>query len=127
MRVFLRPDFHSKEQLLMVRHAQDPVVFSKFGGIRNNTPAENFALSDLQAAVNCDVDNDEGIMTRGGQTLRLSGAYHSLWSRDDVCLIADGASLKRVRVTGPGTYALDTVRSDLTIGARLSYWMVNLS
>lgn len=109
----------------MVRHAQDPVVFSKFGGIRNNTPAENFALSDLQAAVNCDVDNDEGIMTRGGQTLRLSGTYHSLWSRDDVCLIADGASLKRVRATGPGAYALDTVRSDLTIGARLSYWMVN--
>lgn len=109
----------------MANYARQPVKYEKFAGLRNTAPAENFALSDLQAGVNMDVDNDEGLMTRTGQTLRTAGAYHSLWAKDDICLVASGTALKRVRALSATTYAMDTLRSDLTAGARLSYWMVN--
>lgn len=113
----------------MSRFSEEPFVYSKFSGIRNNTPAENFAPEDLQAAVNCDVDNDQGIMTRNGQILRNAGTYHSLspdWiATRGTCLLVDGTTLKRLRATSATAYAMDTVRTGLTSGARLSQWLVN--
>jgi hypothetical protein len=109
----------------MAKYAQEPVELSKFAGLRNNTPAENFSPEDLQVAINADIDNDQGIMRRAGYTERVAGNHHSLWSKDDVALVAIGATLKRLRATSATAYALDTLRSDLTTGARLSYWMVN--
>lgn len=110
----------------MSSYSRQPVVFTKFAGKRNDISPENFAPSDLEEGLNVDIDSVMGgLSTRDGQTLRNAGAYHSLWSKDDVCLIASGTQLKNVRTLGAGSYALDVLRSDLTAGARLSYWMVN--
>lgn len=108
----------------MAAYTREPVLFNKFAGIRNNADPANFGPADLQAAPNCDIDNEQAIASRRGYALELAGAYHSLWSKDDVCLVAAGTALKRVRAAG-ASYAMDTLRSDLTAGARLSYWMVN--
>lgn len=106
--------------------AKKPVEFTKFSGLRNNTAPERFGLDDLRAAINADVDDSGRIATRAGFTSRLAGDSHSLWcDNQEPCLVVQGTTLKRVRQTGAGSYQLDTLRTGLTNGARLSYWRVN--
>lgn len=109
----------------MASRAERPVEFKEFLGLRNTTSPERFALGDLQAALNVDIDDAKRITRRAGLTERLTGATHSLWSDGVTCLAVQGSTLKRVRATGSSSYAFDTMRSSLTAGLRMDYWSVN--
>jgi len=101
--------------------------FKEFAGLRNNTTADRMTPADLQAAVNVDIDDAGRISRRRGTTLRLAGATHSLWAdgRGQNCLAVQGTNLLRVRAAGAGAYATDTLRTDLTPGARMACWGLN--
>lgn len=109
----------------MASYLEKPVEFKEFAGLRNTTAKERLSLEDMQVALNVDIDDAKRIERRTGQTLRLSGASHSLFSDGQTCLVVQGTTLKSVRATGTGAYAFDTLRSGLTSGARMSYWSVN--
>jgi hypothetical protein len=105
----------------MASLTQEPVVFNKFAGLRNDTDPANFEIGDLVDATNCDVDNAARIAVRSGQVKRLTGSYHSLWARGDLCLVVSGTTLFSVIASGT-TYTAIPLRDGLTAGARLSYW-----
>lgn len=109
----------------MASRLQEPVLFRDFAGLRNTTSPERLDLKDLQVALNVDIDDANRIELRTGRVLRLSGASHSLFSDGATALVVQGTTLKRVRPTGTGTYAMDTLRTGLTSGARMSCWSVN--
>lgn len=75
-------------------------VLARFAGINNQDAPErinSFVTTEkpyieLQSAVNVDVDDAMRLSRRTGQTLKVAGAAHSLWAKDDVCLfVQDGA------------------------------------
>src|SRR6266496_1779949 len=77
---------------------QDMVTYSGFTGLRNNISAERFAVTDLVAAVNVDLDNSGRLARRAGYTSVLAGSrVHSLWSdeNEEICLyVAAGVLYK---------------------------------
>jgi hypothetical protein len=54
-------------------------------------PTREQPVVDLVEAVNIDIDDSGRALRRAGQTLRVAGAAHSLWSNGQVCLyVRDG-------------------------------------
>lgn len=102
----------------------DPVTFKEFDGLRNTTAPERLGTADLQVAVNVDLDDTKRITRRSGQTQRLTGSTHSLWSDGAICLAVQGATLHQISAAGAGSYTKTALRTGLTAGARMSYWSV---
>lgn len=96
-------------------------VYREFTGVRNDVDVERFGPKDLVAADNCDLDSSGKLQRRAGYTQRLAGNCHSLWSDGALCLYISGGNLRRLRTD----YTSETLRGDLTPGARVSYCPVN--
>lgn len=78
---------------------QDTVTYSGFTGLRNNVAEERFAITDLAAAVNVDLDDSGRLTRRAGYTSVLAGTkMHSLWSdeNEEVCLYVENGTLRRM-------------------------------
>jgi hypothetical protein len=104
------------------------VTFPAFAGINNVLPAERIhslptkdnPTCDLAAAVNVDIDNSGQVSRRAGQTLRLPGAAHSIWSQGENCLFAAGGQLRRLHAD-----FTSTALADLSTAAPVCYVSVN--
>lgn len=59
---------------------QDSVVISNFEGLRNTVTRERLKPSELEAAVNVDIDDVGQIHRRRGYTRVATGNFHSLYS-----------------------------------------------
>lgn len=55
----------------------EPIVLSKFEGLKNTLQPERMGPADLQRARNVDLDDDGQLHRRRGVTLRVSGVAHS--------------------------------------------------
>jgi hypothetical protein len=82
--------------------------FFAFGGIRNTLSDERLGRAtrqgggqdqrtDLTEAVNIDLDDSGRASRRAGQTRVVTGACHSIWCQDGVCLFVRGGSLRKLR------------------------------
>lgn len=102
---------------------KDVVVYSAFGGLRNDVTAERFGIGDLEVATNCDLDKTGRLSRRAGYTSVAAGMRHSLWANETqtVCLFVEGNALKRMFAD----YSSTTLRTLTGIGARMSYTEVN--
>lgn len=78
----------------------DSVILAKFDGLKNTVARERLKPTDLEVALNVDIDDAGQIRRRRGYHLLATGVYHSLYS--------DGAGL--VLVVKDGT--LGALRSD---------------
>lgn len=72
------------------------IVLKSTTGLRNNVPSHRFSNTDLELAVNVDVDNLGALSRRPGRTLKYAGDVRSLWASDMVTLFAEGTLLKRL-------------------------------
>lgn len=95
-------------------------TFKAFSGINNILRPERLEAGELVAAVNVHISDDGQLATRDGRELKLAATAHSIWSDGDVCLFADGLTLKRLHAN----YTATTVTT-LTSNDPLSYVMVN--
>lgn len=95
----------------------DVIAYSSFTGVRNDVTPERFAISDLDIAVNCDLDKTGRLARRAGYTRHITGAIHSLWANGSICLYVTGGNLVRMQPD----YSTLTVRSGLTPGLKMSY------
>lgn len=59
-------------------------------------PARDAPLIDLVEAQNVDIDNTGRIARRAGQTLKVAGSTHSLWSNGQVCLYVKDGTMYRL-------------------------------
>lgn len=100
---------------------QDVIAYESFTGVRNDVSPERFALTDLVAGRNIDIDESGRASRRTGRTLKHAGLVHSLWAKDALCLFAEGDALKRLNAD----YTSAVLRSGLTPLAPLSYQAVN--
>lgn len=99
-----------------------------FSGINNKLDAERVkttatrddASVDLVAAVNVDIDNSKRLSRRPGQTLKVAGAAHSLWSNGATALFVAAGSMF---VMNEG-FGVTEVAAGLS-GAQMSYADVN--
>ena len=98
------------------------VAFKNFAGLRNDVSAERFGPADLALATNVDLDNTGKLLSRGGYLNKISAAIHSLWAAEDICLFVTGTNLKRL---GTDLTSSTVIRSDLTAGLRMSYFLLN--
>ena len=98
----------------------------KFSGINNVDPATRLApvivdheyVYPVQQANNVDIDNTFQVASRPGYTEVKPGTdIHSMWSDGNIWLYVDGAVLYQM----DEIYGTKIIRSDLTIGARISY------
>lgn len=96
----------------------DIVRIDKFYGLRNNVRPEAFALGDLEAATNFNIDDELRLQSRKGFGAPIfAGSYHSLFANAGVMVAVVGGALQRLLPAGGAPIAL---RSGLT-GPRLSY------
>lgn len=102
---------------------EDVVVYSAFGGLRNDVSPERFGVGDLVVATNCDLDKTGRISRRAGYTSVAAGDRHSLWASQDqeLCLFVEGNALKRLAVD----YSATALRTLVGVGERMSYAEVN--
>lgn len=69
----------------------------RFGGINNRLSPERINSTpgqepiDLAAAVNVAIGDSGQVLRRPGQTLRVAGQHHSLWSSGERCYYVDAA------------------------------------
>ena len=56
----------------------ESIILSGFAGVRNTVASERLGVRDLEAAVNVDLDDAGQLRRRRGQTLRMSGNFHSI-------------------------------------------------
>lgn len=106
---------------MATKRDKDIVAYQAFTGLRNNIPAARFALSDLEAASNIDIDASGMASLRTGHGSSLyAGAVHSLWAEDGICLFVQDSTLKRLSTA----YAATTLRT-LTSNARASFQKVD--
>lgn len=61
----------------------ESVHLQQFSGVRNNVRPERLLPSELEAAVNVDIDDAGQVGRRRGMTLRISGAFHSIEEQKD--------------------------------------------
>lgn len=100
---------------------EDQIVHKDFTGLRNNVAAGEFDRSDLEVALNVEINDRRVIQRRKGYGVpAVEGAYHSLWAGSGVCLAVSGASLVRI---APG-YATTALRTDLASNRPCSYFSV---
>lgn len=97
---------------------EEQIVHKDFTGLRNNVAAGEFDRSDLEVALNVEI-NDRRIIQRrkGFGAAVVEGAYHSLWAGAGVCLAVSGSDLVRI---APG-YATTSLRTDLAANRPCSY------
>jgi len=103
--------------------------FAKFAGLNNVLSWERQTAlvrskgdepaHFLETATNVYLDDSGRIARRDGVTELVAGAAHSLWSDGDICLYAQGGSLKRLWDDDTST----TLRTDLS-GDPVSYRMI---
>ncbi len=92
---------------------------AEFLGLRNNVPADRFALGDLTAATNVDIDDAKRIARRTGYSAAvLAGAYKSVWSNGAVAL-AVRSETELIGISP--AYVASVLRSGLTPGLDMSY------
>lgn len=104
----------------MIRDAEQ-VTHEKFTGLRNNVAAGEFDLSDLEVALNVEINDKQVLQRRKGYSAAVvAGSFHSLWSGAGVCLAVSGTSLYRI---APG-YTTTVLRTDLTAGRPVSCYAV---
>ncbi len=74
----------------------DVVVYSAFGGVRNDISEERFSPGDLASAINCNIDKSGRLSRRAGYTKIRMGDTHSLWANkaESVCLFAQDGYMK---------------------------------
>jgi hypothetical protein len=77
---------------------EDVVVFSAFGGVRNDVTPERYSNTDLQVGDNVDIDKSGRVFRRQGYTPKLAGAAHSLWAdrAQQQCLFVSGGQLRQM-------------------------------
>jgi hypothetical protein len=103
-------------------------IFQSSTGLNTNVDQERIrwdpkkGIVDLAVAVNVDVD-DTGRLSRrkGFDKTAITIAAGSLFCDNGPCLFVSGANLCQLH---PG-FSYTTLRSDLTLGARMSYTQVN--
>lgn len=61
----------------------DPVVFSRFDGLKNTLQPERLGARDLTRALNVALDDSGQLSRRRGYTRKLTGRAHSLWTVND--------------------------------------------
>jgi len=61
----------------------DSVVFNQFSGIKNTVNRERLAPTELEVALNVDIDDVGQLRRRRGYTLRSAGNFHSVWTAAD--------------------------------------------
>ena len=103
----------------------------KFSGINNVDDARRLYpdVTDnrdyafpLTQANNVEIDNTYKIKSRDGYTSLLAGTdIHSLWADGDKCFYVDGQTLYQLLPD----FTTITIRTDLTLKARVSYALVN--
>jgi hypothetical protein len=104
------------------------IEIGSFAGIHNTLSAERIKTTasrddssvDLVEAVNVDIDNSQRLSRRPGQTMKVEGAAHSLWSEGAMCLFVAAGSMF---IMNEG-YGLTEVAAGLS-NARMSYIAVN--
>lgn len=77
---------------------QDTTTYAGFTGLRNNVASERLAPTDLDAAVNVDLDMSGRLSRRAGFTSLVSGTrVHSLWANEaeTLCLYVANGTLYR--------------------------------
>lgn len=102
---------------------KDTVTYTGFTGLRNNIAEERFAITDLAAAVNVNLDDSGRLTRRAGYTSALAGTkVHSLWSdeSEEICLYVANGVLRRLN-PGYTSVAIQTSVTDLP----MSYTRVN--
>lgn len=88
----------------MTSAAEESVTHENFKGLRNNVGTENFALGDLDAATNVDIDDaGDVLLRRGYPAAMIAGASHSLWANGNLCLAVIDGTLTQIL---PGLAAL---------------------
>ena len=67
----------------------DPVIFSKFDGMKNTVQSERLGPHDLLTATNVTLDDTGQLSRRRGSTLQVSGNAHSLFTsaQGDITLV----------------------------------------
>lgn len=97
------------------------IKYADFSGLRNDVSPERFTQSDLAVGNNVDIDKSGRVARRNGYTKVLSGAYHSLWSGRQGCMVVQGGVLKKI---GSG-YSLTALRTMIDAAAKVSYAEAN--
>ena len=94
---------------------EDVVVYSAFGGLRNDVTPERFSNTDLAFASNVDIDKSGRVFRRQGFTLQRAGAAHSLWadSTQTVCMFVSSGQLMQLHADMSAT-ALAALRDGLS-------------
>jgi hypothetical protein len=107
-------------EYVMIREEADH-THKEFSGLRNNVAPGEFDLSDLEVALNVEVNDKRVVQRRKGYSSPVvGGSYHSLWAGAGVCLVATGASLVKVSAD----YSVATLRADLAPSRPISYHAV---
>jgi hypothetical protein len=97
------------------------VELTAFAGLRNTVPPERFAVEDLEAALNVDIDDSRQLRRRKGMTLARAGTIRSVWANSAIALaVADDTTLARLSLAG-STAAAATLRTGLTPGQPMSF------
>lgn len=96
--------------------------FKAFQGLRNDVTPERFKPSDLALATNMDLDNSGKLLCRDGYLKKITGAIHSLWAHDDICLFVQGVQLRRLNADMVSSVIL---RSDFSANYLASFCHVN--
>lgn len=101
------------------------VTIKGFAGLRNTvsaervnaTPSRESPMVDLTLAVNIDLDDSGRAARRAGQTLRVAGAAHSVWSDGTTCLFVRDDALVRL---SPG-WTTTILADGITSGRPMAY------
>lgn len=95
------------------------VEFTKFTGLRNNAPADEFEHGDLTDARNIDItDAGRARRRRGSSAIRAVGKFEWVWADGGLALaVRNDTELVRIEPD----YTVTALRSDLTAGARMTY------
>lgn len=101
--------------------------FAKFGGLSNLVSWErqnpvvrskgDEPIHNLDSANNVYLDDSGQVARRDGTVEVIAGAAHSLWSNGEICLYAQGSTLKRLLPDNTS----ETIRTDLS-GDPVSYF-----
>lgn len=72
------------------------VTFNQFDGLKNTVSSERLAPTDLERAVNVDLDDAKQLRRRRGYTRKLTGKFHSAFSIPSGLLVARDGRLTLV-------------------------------
>jgi hypothetical protein len=105
-----------------------PLAIKAFHGINTFDPPHRMPVSprtgmvDLVKGENIDLDETGQASRRDGYALKVAGTdCHSLFSDGVTCVYVEGDQFKQLYLD----YTTSTLRSGLTVGARMAYWAFN--